>query len=241
MDLPPAATRHLQVRRLQPGDALRLFDGQGAEHEAQVLSMGRSQVKVRVGAALPVQHAPGPAVHLALCMPANERMDALVEKATELGAASLQPLLSERSVLRLAGERARKRCEHWRAVAVSASEQCGRSVVPIVGEVQQLDEHLATLHESAPAGAPTQRLLLSLAPEAAPLAQQVPQATAASLPQTWWLLSGPEGGLAPAEEAAAKAAGYVPVSLGARVLRADTAPLAALAWLTLVSAAAPSG
>lgn len=220
--LPPGAARHVQVLRLQPGDALTLFDGRGGEYEAAIDHMGRSDVRVRVGAHRPVECEAPAAVHLAVGMPANERMDWLVEKATELGAASIQPLLAERSVLRLAGERAQKKQAHWQGVAIAACEQCGRNRVPAVHAVQPLREWL---RGAAPG------LVLSLAAGAQALRPRAQDA-----PIT--LLSGPEGGLSPAEEEAALAAGWQPVTLGPRVLRAETAPLAALALLTLAGGAA---
>ena len=216
--LPAGAARHVQVLRLQPGAALTLFDGRGGEYEAVVEHMGRSEVRVEVGAHSAVECEPAVAVHLAVGMPANERMDWLVEKATELGAASIQPLLAERSVLRLAGERAQKKQAHWQGVAIAACEQCGRNRVPVVHAVQPLQAWLA----SAPAG-----LVLSLRAGTQPLAgvaQGAPRVT---------LLSGPEGGLSAGEEDAALARGWRAVHLGPRVLRAETAPLAALALLTL--------
>lgn len=219
--LPETAARHVQVRRLQPGDALRLFDGQGREHEARVASMGRREVGVTVGPAVaPVPELPV-AVTLAVGVPANERMDTLVEKATELGVAVIQPLECERSVLRLAGERAARRREHWQAVAAAASEQCGRAVVPPVALPQRVDEWLAAPPEVG------LRLVLSLAGDA------VPWPRVAIGPGPVIALSGPEGGLTPQEEMAARAAGFRPVSLGPRVLRADTAPLALLAAVGL--------
>ncbi len=216
--LPEAAQRHLRVLRLQPGDALALFDGGGSDWPAEVLAIGRQEVTVRVGAPQPVaRELPWPLV-LAVGMPANERMDTLVEKATELGAARVQPLLCERSVLRLAGERAARKQAHWQAIAVAASEQCGRARVMQVAPVRPLADWLA-------AGAfEGQRLLLS---PGAPSLSALAAAGGATL------LSGPEGGLAAAEEAQALQAGFVRAGLGARVLRADTAPLAALAWWTL--------
>jgi 16S rRNA (uracil1498-N3)-methyltransferase len=157
-------------------------------------------------------------------MPANERMDAVVEKATELGVGVIQPLLCERSVLRLAGERAQKKVAHWQAVALAACEQCGRTHVPRIAPVGAMVDWLHGLpaaHEGSAA-----RWLLSLR-DAAPL-------PAAGLPAAGVIcLSGPEGGLVPAEEDAARAAGFTAVSLGPRVLRADTAPLAVLAHLGL--------
>jgi 16S rRNA (uracil1498-N3)-methyltransferase len=217
--LPAGAARHVQVLRLQPGDALTLFDGGGGEYEAVVEQMGRSDVRVQVGTHHAIERETARAIHLAVGMPANERMDWLVEKATELGAASIQPLLAERSIVRLAGERAQKKQVHWQGIAVAACEQCGRNRVPEVRAAQGLREWLK-------AASPGQ--VLSLAPGARPL-----QGEASRQPLTF--LSGPEGGLTPAEEEAALAAGWQAVTLGPRVLRAETAPLAALAVLTIAS------
>jgi 16S rRNA (uracil1498-N3)-methyltransferase len=220
--LPAGAARHVQVLRLQPGDTITLFNGEGGEYEATVTRMGRSEVEARVVSHTAVEREASRTVHLALGMPANERMDWLVEKASELGAASLQPLLTERSVLRLSGERAEKKRQHWQAIAVAACEQCGRNRVPPVPALQTLPAWLGS-------ALPRQRLLLSLAADSVPLAQQRDRLDDGPV----LFLSGPEGGLSPAEEQAARAAGFVPVSLGPRTLRAETAPLAALATLTL--------
>jgi 16S rRNA (uracil1498-N3)-methyltransferase len=221
LTLPPGATRHAQVRRVQPGDDLILFDGRGSDWPATVLAVGRSAVQVRIGEPIAVDKELRCAVTLAVVMPANERMDALVEKATELGVAAIQPLQASRSVLRLSGERAERKRAHWQAIAEAACEQCGRARVPVVAPVLELDAWLL----QAPTGAT--KLLLSLAGDAQPLATLAASATAVLT------LSGPEGGLAPEEEAAARAAGFSAVALGPRVLRADTAPLAVLAWLSL--------
>jgi len=218
--LPEAAARHAQVRRVQPGHALTVFDGGGMDWPATVTRMGRSSVEVVLGEPVTVQRELPLAVTIALVMPANERMDALVEKATELGVAAIQPLHGERSVLRLPPERAERKRTHWQAVAVAAAEQCGRAVLPQIHPVAEFSAWLA----QAPAGT---RWLLSLAEGTLPPAQL--PAPAGSLVT----LSGPEGGLAPAEEQAARAAGFLPVDLGPRVLRADTAPLALLSWIGL--------
>ena len=219
--LPPGPARHVQVLRMQPGDALRLFDGRGGEYDAVVEHMGRSDVRVEVGAHHAIECEATVAVHLAVGMPANERMDWLVEKATELGVASIQPLLAERSVLRLAGERAQKKQAHWQGIAIAACEQSGRNRVPAVHPVRPLSAWLAQV----PPG-----VVLSLREGT----QAVASLAGAS---TFTLLSGPEGGLSPAEEDAALGRGWQPAHLGPRVLRAETAPLAALALLTLGASA----
>jgi 16S rRNA (uracil1498-N3)-methyltransferase len=229
LPLPAGAARHAQVRRVQPGDALVLFDGRGGEWHAAVGSMGRKEVRVRVGRHVDVDREAPSAVTIAFGMPANDRMDALVEKATELGVAAIQPLVCERSVLRLDGERAERRREHWHAVAVAASEQCGRTRLPLIHPVMALPSWLAVLQESPPQS--ELRWLLSPA-AGAPL--QGPARPAAGTARPGLLaLSGPEGGLSPGEDSMALARGFSPVTLGARVLRADTAPLALLAWWSL--------
>jgi 16S rRNA (uracil1498-N3)-methyltransferase len=229
LDLPEGAVRHVQVLRLQPGAALTLFDGSGAEWSAEVVQMARGRVVVRVGACREVDRELPVAVTLALGVPANERMDTLVEKATELGVAAIQPLICERSVLRLAGERAHKRREHWQAIAIAACEQSGRNHVPRIESIATLASWLAALPAPQTASR-TVRWMLSLDNEAVPLRARHREGDAPT-PDAVIALSGPEGGLSDAEEAAARRHGFVAVSLGPRVLRADTAPLALLAGL----------
>ena len=219
--LPPGPARHVQVLRLQPGAEITLFNGQGGEWRATVQQMGRSEVQVQLHAHDPVDRELPHRITLAIGMPANERMDALIEKATELGVAAIQPLLTERSVLRLSGERAEKRLAHWQGVAVAACEQSGRTRVPELASVRNLSEWLRGLA----ARDDGQRCMLS------------PRATHKLGPLTGpaLFLSGPEGGFSEAEEVLAAAAGFAAVNLGPRVLRADTAPLAVLAHLALAS------
>ena len=220
LSLPPGPARHAQVRRLQPGDALLLFNGEGGQWHAQVLTMGRTEVNVRVLRHEEVSSELTFDVTLAIGMPANERMDWLVEKATELGVARIQPLICERSVLRLAGEREQRKREHWWGVAMAAAEQSGRTRVPVIAPVLPL---LDWLRMCPAAPAPATRWVLSFQEQAiAPTYAGQGDVT---------MLSGPEGGLTTLEESAAKASGFVAVSLGPRVLRAETAPLAVLAWL----------
>ena len=225
VDLPPTAARHVQVLRMQPGHSLTLFNGEGGEFSADVQHMGRSDVRVVVGQHRNVECEAAVQVHLAVGMPANERMDWLVEKATELGVHRITPLMTERSVIRLTGERAEKKQAHWQAVAASASEQCGRNRVPLIDAPERLDAWLAKQTAQADAV----RCVLSLHASTQPLT-----ALRANVAQkSWVLLNGPEGGLTDAEDAAARAKGFVALSLGERVLRAETAALGALALLTL--------
>lgn len=224
IDLPAGAARHVQVLRMQPGDTITLFegrqDGVGGEWQATILRMGRSDVTVRVDAHTAVDRENPRPVHLLAGITANERMDWLVEKATELGVTSITPLLAERSVLKLKGERGDKKRVHWQAVAVAACEQCGRNRVPVIHEA-------ATLAQWTQAHAPSSdalRVVLSLAEGT----QALPPVLGAAAAQAVYFLSGPEGGLTAPEEALARAHGFAPVTLGARVLRAETAPLAAL-------------
>jgi 16S rRNA (uracil1498-N3)-methyltransferase len=236
LDLPAGAARHVQVLRLQPGDTITLFNGghgsaPGAgiqthvhgEFDANITHMGRSDVQVRVGAYHAFEREAAVVVQLAVGMPANDRMDWLVEKATELGVVSIQPLMTERSVLRLSGERADKKIAHWQSVAIAACEQCGGNRVPQIMPVKTLQVWL----QSQPPKVADARWLLSLCDGASPLNQHLAHGSAASTT----FLSGPEGGLSAAEEAAAAACGFTPVTLGPRVLRAETAALAALVRL----------
>jgi len=225
LDLPAGAARHVQVLRLQPGARITLFNGEGGEFEAAIERIGRSGVRVQVAGHSAVEREARREVRLAVGMPANERMDWLVEKATELGAAAIQPVLADRSVLKLQGERAGRKQARWQGIAIAACEQCGRNRVPPVHEVLAFGDWIAAM-QLDPAGARgTQRLLLSPASDA-PLLRELAVGHGPIE-----LLSGPEGGFSAAEEQAALAAGFRRVSLGPRVLRAETAPLAALSLL----------
>jgi 16S rRNA (uracil1498-N3)-methyltransferase len=222
VSLHETAARHVQVLRMQPGHHLILFDGLGGQYLAQVLEMGRASVSVQVVAYEAVEREASTAVHLWVGVPANERMDWLVEKATELGVASMTPILTERVVLRLQGDRAEKRRAHWQAIAVAACEQCGRNRVPVIRPLCSLGEALTLLED--PAWHACQRWMLSFRPESSVLEGFAGGSSVICL-------SGPEGGLTEREEELAVTAGFSPMSLGARVLRAETAALLALARL----------
>ena len=232
IDLPPGAARHVQVLRLQPGDEVTLFNGAGGEWSARVVRMGKSAVTVQALAHAAIEREATRAVHLMAGWMAAERIDWLIEKAVELGAASVTPLVTARTQQRLAGERTDKKRAHWQAIAASASEQCGRNRLMAVRPPLPWDAALQPSEggaEESPGAGVSARWLLSLDVAAAPLRHAI-AASPPGAPVT--LLSGPEGGLTPEEESAARSAGWQPVTLGARVLRAETAPLAALAVLT---------
>jgi 16S rRNA (uracil1498-N3)-methyltransferase len=216
--LPEAAARHaVTVLRLQVGETLRLFNGAGGEYGASLVAANKREARVRVFEFHPEERESPVEITLALGISAGERMDYSLQKATELGVAAIQPLATERSVVKLAGERADRRLQHWQHVVIAACEQCGRNRVPAVAPVQPVFHYLAQIDSG--------KRLLMLSPHAdTPLKRMAPAAAAV-------LLVGAEGGLAPAEYEAAAAHGFQPVKLGPRILRTETAPVAALAVL----------
>lgn len=217
MPLPEEAAHHLRVLRAAPGDALTLFNGEGGEYAATVIAVGKKVVEVAVGDFCADDRASPLHTHLGQVMSRGERMDYAIQKATELGVSVITPLISERCELKLRGEeRADKKLEHWRRVAISACEQCGRNRLPDLRAPRMLEDWLADTAAD---------LKLVLAPA---LAGALP---ADARPASAALLIGPEGGLSAREIAAAQAAGFAPWQLGPRVLRTETAPVAALALL----------
>jgi len=216
LGLPENAARHAaRVLRLVAGDAITLFDGRGGEYGAHIVSVRKDEVAAEVGERRPVERESPLHILLTQALQSGDKMDLTVQKAVELGVAAIQPVGSRRSVVRLDGERALRRVEHWRGVAASACEQCGRNRVPDVAPLEPLERWLAK-----PATAP---LRLMLAPQAALTLPDLPPARSLEL------LIGAEGGLDPQEVAMAEAAGFVGVRLGPRVLRTETAGLAAVA------------
>lgn len=220
--MPEAPGHHLsRVLRLRAGDALTLFDGRGGEYAAVISAVGKPDVAVEVGAWRDVEREPALDVHLAQGVSAGERMDFTLQKAVELGIAGVQPLATERSVVRLEAERAEKRRGHWERVVVRACEQCGRNRVPVVSSLEDLHAWLAMIKSKIGSG-----VGVILSPDAEHSLTDLPRPE-----QPFWLLAGPEGGFAPAERAAALRAGFTPVRLGPRILRTETAALAAIAAL----------
>jgi len=223
LDLPDAAAHHLaQVLRARVGSALKLFDGRGGEYAAEILVCERRRVSVRVQQQLDVDRESQLNLRLAQCVSKGERMDYTLQKAVELGASALVPLLSARSVVRLDAERWDKKLEHWRGVIVSACEQSGRTRVPPLAQVEKLETWLV-------AGAAEPGLRLVLAPGARATLKSLPPAASITL------LAGPEGGLSEDEIALAVRHGFTPLGLGPRVLRTETAGVAALAALQALS------
>jgi 16S rRNA (uracil1498-N3)-methyltransferase len=213
--LPDDAAQHVaKSLRLKAGDALSVFDGRGGEYDATIQRIDRDRVDVKVGAFRDVDRESALALGLVQGLPEADKMDWIIQKATELGAGWIQPVTCERSVVRLSGDRAARREAHWRRVAVAAAEQCGRTRIP---EVRPTLGFLSWL------AAPGETPRWMLAPGAEPLAAQP------AAPSPLELVVGPEGGFSERERLLLVDHGCTAISLGPRVLRTETAPVAALA------------
>lgn len=215
MELSESAARHcVAALRMAPGAALILFDGRGGEYAARLLEAGKKRASAEVGEHSSIDRESALTINLAIALSKGDRMEWVVQKATELGVATLSPLTSERSEVKLNRERAEKKQAQWQQIAIAACEQSQRNRPPRVLPIAPLNELLArdtsdckwVLHHRS---------------------KQTLQEYAA--PQSVCLLIGPEGGLSDAEISAAQAAGFNPLTLGPRVLRTETAPLAAIA------------
>jgi 16S rRNA (uracil1498-N3)-methyltransferase len=221
--LPGDVSTHVaRVLRARAGQLLTLFDGRGGEYQATILAIDRGGVRVQIDLHRAIERESSLKVTLLQALARGERMDFITQKATELGAAAIVAWVAERSVVRLNGAALARRCEHWRAVAISACEQCGRNRVPTIGAVADL--------ASASALTDSASLRLLLAPEAERTLTALVQSGAGIS-----LLVGPEGGFSDDELALARQHGFQSCHLGPRVLRAETAPLAALAALQAVA------
>ena len=219
LTLPASASGHLtRVLRLRPGAALILFNGRGGEHAARLERSSGSKVTVEVGEHQAIERESPFPLTLAQGVSRGERMDLVVQKATELGVTRLVPVLTERSIVRLDEELSDRKSSHWRAIATAACEQCGRNRLPEVALPAQLREFLRQ-----PAG-DSVRLLLS--PAATRRIEDVPRPASSVT-----VLIGPEGGLSDEEQADALAYGFTAVHLGPRVMRTETAAIAALTLL----------
>jgi 16S rRNA (uracil1498-N3)-methyltransferase len=228
LPLPETAARHvIRVLRLAPGDALRIFDGRGGEFEARIATVMRDRVTVCLGAAVPNDSESPLRITLLQGVARGEKMDLILQKATELGVTAIRPLLTARSTVKLDTEGIAKRHAHWTGVIAAACEQSGRATLPTLAPT-------ATLPSELMLGSAELRLLLA------------PEQASASLPELleWHadaahhgirLLIGPEGGFDDAEIAQTLAAGFLRCRLGPRVLRTETAGLAAIAALQVLA------
>lgn len=213
--LPPGPARHAaKALRLAAGDAITLFSGQGGEFDARIERIQKDEVAVSITGFSDVERESRLRVMLAQGISSGERMDYTLQKAVELGVAAIQPIAAKRSVVKLAGERADRRVAHWQGVVASACEQCGRNRVPAVAPPLTLAHWLGQQQGGR---------LLFLSPLAEARLADLPPPAAQD-----WLVAGPEGGFELDEIAALQAAGAIPVRLGPRVLRTETAALAAL-------------
>jgi len=219
VSLTGAAAAHVsRVLRLRAGDALTLFNGSGGEYAGTLLASKAGTVTVAVGEARePVRESPLRTI-LAQGVSRGERMDLTVQKATELGVSQILPVLTERSVVRLDAQQTARKLGHWRRIAVAACEQCGRNRLPEITAPVSLKEMLRTDLKAST------HLLLS--PEATLRVAELPRPTGAVT-----VLIGPEGGLTDEEDESVRAAGFLAVRLGPRVLRTETAALAVLTLL----------
>ena len=215
IDLPEQAARHCSVLRLHRGETILVFDGDGGEFVAELTRVSRDAMCARLVTKRTIERESPLAIELAQCVSSGDRMDFAVQKATELGVSRIVPIASDRSIVKLAAQRAHRRVAHWRNVAIAACEQCGRNRVPEVSTITSLHEFLSS--------ASSKRLRLLLAPDAEQGLRGLTPATAVTL------LVGPEGGLTTDERQSAEDSGFVPVRFGPRVLRTETAPLAVIA------------
>jgi 16S rRNA (uracil1498-N3)-methyltransferase len=218
-----AAHHAARVLRLRAGDRLTLFDGRGGEYAGVIANLARNALTVEIGAWQGIERESPLAVTLAQGISSAERMDLTVQKAVELGVTVIQPLVAEKSVVRLDARRAQSRLAHWRRVAISACEQCGRNRLPQIGAPVSIAE-LCDATRDAPA-----RWLL------APEAQTRLRDAAHGLGESLVIAAGPEAGFSDAETHALAAAGYARVNLGPRILRTETAALAAIAALNAIA------
>jgi 16S rRNA (uracil1498-N3)-methyltransferase len=222
--LPESAAAHLvKVLRLASGAGFTLFDGRGGEYDAQLGTVAKTRVTALIGAQRASERESPLAVTLLPAVVRGERMDYIIQKATELGAQSIRPVLCARGNIRVDSDAGQRKLEHWRAVAISACEQCGRNTLPVIHAPLALRELLG-----AEGTSDATALRLVLLPEAS---LSLPQLLVGNAHASVTVLSGPEGGFDAAEETLALQAGFQACRLGPRVLRTETAPLAALAAL----------
>jgi 16S rRNA (uracil1498-N3)-methyltransferase len=218
LELPESVAHHAaRVLRLKNGDAAVLFDGRGGEYEARLAIPGRGRVSAEIGERRAVERESPLQVTLVQAVSSSDKMDFTIQKAVELGVAAIQPVFSAKSLVRLSGEREAKKLAHWRRIVIAACEQCGRNRIPEVREPMALERY------RAPAGT---KILLS---------PSGPGKLAGLARGPLVLAAGPEAGFSEAEEQWLLRAGFAPARLGPRILRTETAALAALAALNALA------
>ena len=219
--MPEAAARHaVRALRLKTGDPIKLFNGEGGEYQGTIASIENDAVRVILAAHSPAERESGLDVTLVQALATSDKMDWIVQKAVELGVTRVQPMLARRCVLRLEGERAERRAAHWQAVAIAACEQSGRNRVPRVLPLCSLVQAIALAHAA---------LKIALSPDEGVALNSI---DAAQRPVAFFV--GPEGGFSAEEQDAMRRAQCRFVSLGPRVLRAETAGVAALAAMQIL-------
>jgi 16S rRNA (uracil1498-N3)-methyltransferase len=219
IDLPEAVAHHVHVVRLAPGESITLFNGEGGEYTAVLHTVEKRRASAEIKAHTARDAELPYAVTVAQALPEASKMDWIIEKAVELGAAAIQPLAARRCVVKLSGDRAEKKLAHWQGVIVSASEQSGRNRLAQLAPVDEFKDWIAQqdLHR---------RVILT--PRAS---QSLADWARHQPPQALTIMVGPEGGFSDDEENLAVAQGALPLSMGPRILRTETAALAALAAL----------
>lgn len=218
--LPDNIVRHIHVLRLNAGDAITLFNGTGNDFDATLQTIGKRHAECHIHAQRQPENESPLAITLVQAISSGEHMDFTLQKSVELGVRAIQPIISERCVVRLSGERAEKRVQRWQDIVIAACEQSGRSVVPTVLPIVSFNDYLRQMP-------PELHLMMSLR-RATTLRDIAPA------PQTLRLMIGPEGGWTPAEEQAALEAGVQTITLGKRVLRTETAAMAAMAAMQVL-------
>lgn len=218
--LPDNIVRHIHVLRLNAGDNITLFNGTGSDFAATLQTIGKRHAECHIHAQRQPENESPLAITLVQAISSGERMDFTLQKSVELGVRAIQPIISERCVVRLSGERADKRVQRWQDIVIAACEQSGRSIVPTVQPIVSFSDYLRQM-------SPELHLMMSLR-RTTTLRDITPA------PQTLRLMIGPEGGWTPAEEQAALAAGVQTITLGKRVLRTETAAMAAMAAMQVL-------
>ena len=218
VNLDKDAARYLSsVLRMIPGQRINLFNGDGLEYVAEVVSLGKNQATASIVQSLSNDRESPLKIHLAIGISRGERMDLVIQKATELGVHAITPIFTERTEVKLTGSRLEKRLTHWQQVAISACEQCQRNIIPIINPASPLPQHLANDQRGL-------KIVLHHRTETRLTELQ-------NIDGIVTLLVGPEGGLSDEEIALAESHTYHAIKLGPRVLRTETAPLAAISIL----------